>query len=103
MPLGSEESAWLVAVDLRARRALWTRGVEGPIRTPCVTGEVVYLAAEGSLVALSAETGDVLWQRVFPGKAAAAPIAADGAILCTFDPPVQPCHLMVSCDFIRSR
>ena len=84
MPLGSEESDWLVAVDLRARRVLWTREVEKPIRTPCVTGGVVYLAAESSLVALSAETGDVLWQRVFPKQASAAPIAADGAILCAF-------------------
>jgi len=71
-------------VDLRARRALWTQEVEKPIRTPCVTGGVVYLAAGSSLVALSAETGDVLWQRVFPKQASAAPIAADGAILCAF-------------------
>ncbi len=84
VPLGGQESAWLVAVDLQTRRVLWAREVEKPIHTPCVTGGVVYLAVGSSLVALSAETGDVLWQRVFPKQASAAPIAADGAILCAF-------------------
>jgi outer membrane protein assembly factor BamB len=84
VPLAGEEVGWLVAVEVERQRVLWTRELPHWACSPCVVGDVVYLAAGSSLVALAAETGELLWERDFPGEASASPVAAAGAILCSF-------------------
>ena len=84
VPVVNGETSWLVAVDTGAHRIGWTHIFPGVLRSPCVTGDVVYAAAGNLLLALDRESGELLWQRKFPGRAYTAPIAAGGAILCAF-------------------
>lgn len=70
---GSER---VVCLDAKTGRILWVHAYDctyrisypsGPRTTPCVDGPRVFtLGAEGHLVALSAEKGEVLWARHFP-------------------------------------
>ncbi len=84
VPLTDGERSWLVAVDPGAGRVRWTYALPGILRSPCVTGEVVYVAAGNLLLCLDGETAEVLWQREFPGDVSAGPIAAGRGILCAF-------------------
>ena len=67
-------------MDTARRRVLWPREVGKPLSPQCGQGN----SSGNSLLALSLESGELLWEGRFPHQATAFPIASGRAILCSF-------------------
>ncbi|WP_371617735.1 protein kinase [Streptomyces sp. NBC_00454] len=82
----------LVAREPRDGRVRWWRDLPGerPLRA---AGPVVLHGAPGDLTALSAKTGEVLWQRALTGSGVRSPAVAGDCLVLPDDRLVQALHL----------
>src|SRR5690606_17410430 len=76
--LGGSEAGGVEAVDLSTGETIWSDSTVGSTewRYPVVRGDEFFYHGEGGVVAVKADTGDVLWQVDVP--TASAPLSLSG-------------------------
>ncbi len=74
----------MTARDLETGAPRWSVAAATSF-APAVGGAMVYVVAEGGVRALAAATGEVVWQREFPGTVAAPPYWDTGWLILSFE------------------
>jgi len=79
------EAEYRECLEQRPVPLLWDFKADGMVESPVVVGETAYVSlSNGQICALSAETGQVIWQVDVPGKkglTVAGPQVVDGVVL----------------------
>ena len=79
------EGDQLAAYDLSAGSRLWLTSIATTVQ-PAIGIDVVFIAEDDALEALSLQTGEVVWQQPFEAELAVAPtVAGDRLIVATTD------------------
>ena len=79
------EGDQLAAYDLSVGSLLWIASVATTVQ-PAIGADLVFVAEDDALEALSLETGDVVWRQPFDAELAVAPaVAGDRLIVATTD------------------